>query len=51
MTQEEIDKKLEDLSGEELDELKEYCIQISKDIRKALRKKGRKIRRATKQIV
>jgi len=48
VTQEEIDKKLEDLSNDELDELKEICIRISKDIRKALRKKGRKIRRMSK---
>ena len=45
MNQEEIDEKLKGLSPDELDELKERCIQISKDIRKALKKKGRKIRR------
>ena len=45
MNQEEVDEKLKGLSLDELDELKERCIQISKDIRKALKKKGRKIRR------
>ncbi|MCK4817744.1 hypothetical protein KA005_18385 [bacterium] len=45
MNQEEIDEKLKGLSPDELDELKECCIQISRDIRKALKKKGRKIRR------
>jgi len=48
MTQKEIDEKLKDLSNDELNELKELCIKISKDIRKALRKKGRKIRRMSK---
>jgi len=48
MTQKEIDEKLKNLSNDELNELKELCIKISKDIRKALRKKGRKIRRMSK---